>query len=81
MNGIISSLHIFFRVSFTCLVLRLKVSALGIMPKIATFAVSVLMFLVRLIMLFAMVSESSLDGMLLVPQWRIICFGESFTVG
>ena len=70
----------FFRVSFTCLALRLKVSHLGIIPKISTFTVSALMFL-AILMFFAMVSGSSLDGKLLVPQSRIICFGESFMVG
>ena len=50
------------------LALRLKVSLLGIIPEIATFTVSALMFLVILIMLFAIVSGSSFDGKLLLPQ-------------
>ena len=49
------------------LALRLKVSLLGIIPEIATFTVSALMFLV-ILMLFAIVSGSSFDGKLLLPQ-------------
>ena len=49
-NEVFSSLHILFRYLFTCLAFRLKVSLLGIIPEIATFTVSALMFLAILIM-------------------------------
>ena len=68
--------HIFFRVLFTCLTLRLKVPLLGIIPKIAIFAASVLMFLAIFIMFFAMASGSSLDGKLLAQQFSYLFWGK-----